>query len=824
MIDSFDKRNYLNSQSVIKTKLLSIVFTYCQPDLPSKMKSSLIRKIHLLLLFVFLIPNPSEVEASHFMGIDIRMECMNSCTSRVHWRAYRDCTGSNILSNTILFTPVGPGCVAPTTLGNASAQITNEVTPVCASFQTRCTNTSSTLNGVQEFYTFQDYDLCAGNPPGCDWDLSWTICCRNGVITSGSGNQGVQLNNYHSTTLGCNNSPIYLNYPLFYACAGTSTNIQMGGFDPDGDSLVYSLGPCYAQGNTQITYNGGYSQSAPLGSTWNVSIDPSSGILDLTPNPGNQVVGVLCITTHEYRNGTLIGINTRDIQVAILSCSSNTAPSLQGISNLNSNAVLSAPDVVSVCEGVPVSFDITAIDPDTASGQVVTMLWDQSIAGATFTEAGNPAVTDTVVGNSPDGTFSWSNTVAGVYPITIGLRDNNCPVFTFADEVIYLVVVPSTFAGQITASPSSVDTCLGTTSTLSVPGGPFSSFAWSTAATTPTIQVSQPGTYTVTVTYQQGSCNSVGFGSVQVTGTGTPMVSGTVTLSNGITPLSNAPVYLVVHDSTLNALTAVDTTTTDASGYYEFCTTMGADTFYLKAAPQLPANPNHLPTYADTAVYFNNAEFLLSNASPQTVNWSVRSGSNPGGPGFIGGLISQGANKTQGVGDPMPDVPVFLYSTTSSQFIGSTTTDANGYFSFSSIPLGNYKISVDAAGVDEVNVPAVTLSNQIPSLDSLDLRLHSTYLELFVPTNITTEPISKSYFTVYPNPSTRDHSLLLYLVEDAQVEISVHDIMGRKVMTLVEEVIGKGKRVLTLNGLQTGAYFLKVIIGEEEKVMKIVRL
>lgn len=784
------------------------------------MNHSISRVVYLLFLSVFLVPTQNEVEASHFMGIDIRMECMNSCTTRVHWRAYRDCTGAQSLTNVLTFTPVGTGCVAPTSLAPMSLQITTEVTPVCPSTQTACTNPNALLNGVQEFYSFEDYDLCAGNPPGCDWDIEWSSCCRNGIITSGAGNQGFQVNNYHSTTQGCNNSPVYLNIPLFYACDNTPTNIQMGGFDPDGDSLVYALGPCYTTGTNQITYNAGYSLNAPLGPNWNVNIDPVSGILDLTPNPGGLVVGVICVITEEYRNGVLIGQNTRDIQIATLTCNTNTAPSVQGISNLNSNAALSAPNVVTVCEGVPVSFDVTAIDPDTATGQVVTMLWDQSISGATFTEAGNPTVTDTVVGNSPDGTFSWSNTVAGVYPITIGLRDNNCPVFTYADEIIYLVVVPTSFAGPITATPPTIDTCLGTSTTLSVPGGPYFSFLWSTAATTPTIQVNQTGTYSVTVTYQQGSCNATGTGVVQVTGMGTPMVSGTVTLSNGITPLANSPVYLVVHDSTLNALSAIDTTNTDSSGYYEFCTTMGADTFYLKAAPQLPANPNHLPTYADTAVFFNNAEFFLSSASPQSVSWSVRTGNNPGGPGFIGGLISQGANKRQGPGDPMPDQQVFLYSTTLNQFIGTTTTDVNGYFSFSSLPLGDYEISVDAPGVDEVNVPMVTLNSQIPSLDSLDLRLHSTYLELYVPTGITI-PVTGTYFQVFPNPANGNQTLRLFMEEDNLVNIGIYDIMGRKVAQITNEAMEQGSRSFQIDHLPSGTYFLKVRIGKELMVQKI---
>ncbi len=773
------------------------------------------------LLLILQLTSQNDVYASHFMGIDIRVECINSCTTRVEWRGYRDCTGSSFLSSSgLFFNPTVTNCGSPTQIGNTSAPTQVEVTPVCSSVVTQCVQTGVTLNGVQEYFEYRDYDICTGINTNCAWNIQWASCCRNAIVTSGSANEGFGISNYYSIAQGCNNSPVYLNIPLFYACSGVTNGIFMGASDQDGDSLVYMLDACQNNTTTQSTYGAGYSPTSPLGPSWNVSVGPSSGILTIAPNPGNMVVGIVCITTLEYRNGMLIGTNTRDIQVAVLSCPNNTSPFLGAVSNLSSGASLTSPNTVTVCAGTPLCFDLEGYDVDTAFGQTVSLLWDQSIPTATFSQTGLPTVMDTVTGNSPNGTFCWSNPVAGVYPVVFGLRDNACPVYTYADQTIFIEVLGPPFGVTVNASSPNINTCTGNPVTLSVAGGPYNSYAWSNGATSSTINVTTPGTYTVTVTL--GSCNVTGTGSYTVGTTTSPSVSGTVTLSNGTTPLVNAPVYLISHDSTLNALAAIDTATTDANGYYEFCG-IAVDTFYLKAAPQLPAYPNHLPTYADTAVFFNNAAFFESNNAPMTVDWSVRSGSNPGGSGFIGGLITQGANKRQGVGDPMPDIQVFLYSTTFSQFIGTTITDANGYFSFPSIPLGNYEISVDVPNVDEINVPSVTLSGQIPSLDSLDLRLHSTYLELVVTTYTIIDPISESYFTVYPNPSTRDQSLLLYLVETAEVEMELYDIMGRKVRTVVSGQIDKGKHTLKLENLQSGAYFLKAQIGNKESIMKIVR-
>ena len=780
----------------------------------------LTRFAFFFILSCILIPSQNQAHASHFMGVDVRMECLNSCTIRVEWRGYRDCAGVTVLSpNPVNWTATVANCNAPTMISGWSTQMVTEVTPICPSVQTQCTNPNALINGVQEYYNYADYDICTGINANCAWDVEWSSCCRNAAITSGAGNAGFAISNYYSIAQGCNNSPVYMNTPLFYACAGINSSLFMGGIDPDGDSLVYALGPCLSSPGVPVTYGAGYSPTQPLGSSWNVTVDPISGILTLAPQPGNVVVGVVCITTFEYRNGNLIGENTRDIQVAILNCPPNNNSFLGPISNVTGGS-LTSPDRVTVCAGTPVCFEVEGFDPDTTSGQVVTILWDESISGATFTQTGNPAVTDTVIGNSPNATFCWSNPVAGVYPIRIGLRDNGCPIFSYADQTIYLEVTGGSFPATINSTAPAINTCTGNPVTLSVAGGPYNSYLWSTGATTPTISVTQAGTYGCTVTL--GSCNATGTGSVTITTTSTPNVTGTVTLSNGTTPMANSLVYLIAHDSTLNSLTGLDTTTTDSAGYYEFCVT-GVDTFYLKAAPDSASYPNHLPTYADTAVYFNNAAFFETVNTPLTVDWSVKAGANPGGSGFIGGLITQGANKRQGVGDPMPDRQVFLYSVTLGQFIGTTVTDSIGYFSFPNLPLGDFEISVDAPGVDEVNVPMVTLNTQIPVQDSLDLRLHSTYLELVIPTNVIDIPIKQDYFVVYPNPAENEQVMQLSLAEESEVEISIFDIAGKEVRKVLNDRLPEGAQTYLLKSLLSGAYFVKVRINQSFQIHKIVR-
>lgn len=781
--------------------------------IPSKKSISyMFNKYLLTLLLIPLLYLPSN--ASHLMGNDLRIVCVNNCTTRVELRLYRDCTGSNFISPTpVQFTPTS-GCGQPISLTGWSVQLTTEVTPICPTVPTNCTTPGATFNGVQEFYWEREYDMC--NLVGCTYDISYSTCCRNTIITSGAANNSIYFENSYTVGATCNNSPEFLNTPLFYACAGQLAAINMGAFDADGDSLTYALASCYNNNSTSpVTYAAGYSPTAPFGPSWNVTLHPTTGVMTMDPQPGNIMVGVVCVETNEYRNGQLIGTSVRDIQVSTIACPSQNVPIVSAPYNLSPGGTVVNNNTVSFCSGSNVCFDINIVEPDSAMGQSATIWWDQSWAGATFTEVGNPSNMDTLSGTYINGRFCLPNPAPGNYAVVFSLRDNSCPVFSYVDFV-YNIQITATTSNFVTASSTTIDTCGSDTVTLDA-SALTGTYAWSNGMTTSSIDVYQPGTYTVTVTSSTG-CGGVD--SVEVLPTAIPQITGQVsTPSPGL--LAFSPVYLVWHDPSTQSLFALDTVTTDANGNYAFCK-FPEDTLYVKAAPQLPTYPNFLPTYSDTAVFWNNAEAWLKGGAPHVVDFEVRSGTNPGGPGFIGGLISQGANKTSGVGDPVPDVTVFIREQSSGDYYGYTTTDNDGYFSFSNLPLGQYEIAVDDPGVDEDNVPSLNLTSQAPSVDSLDFRLHSTYLELFVPTSVISAA-GVVAVQIMPNPSNESAYMLLELPAEMPVSVEIWDVQGKQLAQVLRETVGTGRHLYALPELGAGIYFVKANVGGEMIVRRMVR-
>lgn len=380
-----------------------------------------------ILLFSFLVPC-SFVKASHNMGVDLTYECLNACTIRVHLRAYRDCSGITLFLTNVNFIPQSSNCGQPTQIGTWSAPAIQEVTPICPTAATGCTVPGAAIHGTEEYYWFADYDICS--VPGCIYNLEWSDCCRNSAITSGANSAGIYIN---STTLNtnivpCNSSPQFVNPPVPYICNGQPFTFNQGAYDPEGDSLAYSLGPCYDFGTTQVTYNPGFSPLAPLGPTWNVVINPLTGDITITPTPGSLQVGVMCVYVGEYRNGQLINTIVRDVQITVLNCPANNLPTVNNPVNVTGGSANGF--IINTCVNSNLCFNLPTADIN--AGQTVTTTWSQNIPGATFSLLGNPSIQNTLVGtpgNPPTAVFCWTPPTQGTFTFLMTTTDDACPIY-----------------------------------------------------------------------------------------------------------------------------------------------------------------------------------------------------------------------------------------------------------------------------------------------------------------------------------------------------------------------------------------------------------
>ena len=93
------------------------------PDLTSMLGSNYMhlqcRVAICSLLIGFLCLFSGNVRAGHISGVDVGYECINGCTIRVHFRAYRDCSSpiTNVSPIGTLSIVADSGCPIPPRMG-----------------------------------------------------------------------------------------------------------------------------------------------------------------------------------------------------------------------------------------------------------------------------------------------------------------------------------------------------------------------------------------------------------------------------------------------------------------------------------------------------------------------------------------------------------------------------------------------------------------------------------------------------------------------------------------------------------------------------------
>jgi hypothetical protein len=278
-------------------------------------------------------------------------------------------------------------------------------------------------------------------------------------------------------------------------------------------------------------------------------------------------------------------------------------------------------------------------------------------------------------------------------------------------------------------------------------------------------------------------------------------------LSSGIGSAGPSEVYLIQHDPVSGTLTALDTTlSVDSAGVTTYHFAAVPPGSYLVKAAMLPSNPNYatnIPTYYPSSLFWSQATPLqvLPNGFTQASITYVQ-GINPGGPGFVGGLVTQGANK--GPGDPLEGVQIILLDAgNNDEPVAVAFSDALGQFSFSNIPLGTYKVYAEM--LNKVTIPAVaTLDVNHPVISNIKIIVGSTVITSVMDLEPSGEFIVGS---LYPNPVTGHVNIPMQILNGMVLKAEITDLSGRKIKTL-EIGLPAGQHLwqIDLSAMQSGLY------------------
>lgn len=272
---------------------------------------------------------------------------------------------------------------------------------------------------------------------------------------------------------------------------------------------------------------------------------------------------------------------------------------------------------------------------------------------------------------------------------------------------------------------------------------------------------------------------------------------------------ANASVFLIDYDATAGTLTALDTVVTDSMGYYNFGS-VATGSYYVKAALNTADvdYTGYVPTYFGQVLFWNQATVASVNTNN---NISMTGGNNPGGPGFIGGLVSQGANKTSGVGDPLANLTILL-TDMSDNPIGYAYTDVNGQYGFSNLAYGTYKVWTDV--LNKTCIPnIVTISPASSSVTNANIDVNSTYTTAIVAG-------IASNFGIYPNPVQNELTITMKADAGKVAECKVIDMMGRVVLA---KSLNQTENTISVSEMPAACYILLISTEKGSFTQKIVK-
>lgn len=221
--------------------------------------------------------------------------------------------------------------------------------------------------------------------------------------------------------IGSNQSPKLTVKPVLDGCLQFFYMHNPGAYDPDGDSLVYSLGVPKDAGGVPVP-----NYTMPHASD-SFNINPRTGSLYWVVPTGPGLYNILIRIT-EYRRGVAVGFVERDMQIRIRDCA-NSPPTIPVVSNHCVQA------------GDSVQFPITSTDQNV---QTVTI---RGYGGA-FSVPIQPATLDPNPGQGVSlatTSFVWKTTCNhiryGAYISTIEAMDNffDNPMATYATFDIKVV-------------------------------------------------------------------------------------------------------------------------------------------------------------------------------------------------------------------------------------------------------------------------------------------------------------------------------------------------------------------------------------------------
>ncbi len=380
-----------------------------------------------ILLFTLAISLSMSSYSTHLMGGQIVTSYLGTDSLGSHYAveltAYRDTIGIPMVTSAVFYVS------ELDTSGNWNSLFSSTV-----SYDTTSGNLFLPVQSAYgvEVYVYNDTITLPGDGY---YSISYEECCRNGAIINMSNplSESMRLTTYFtSDSLNPNSSASYLSPPVAYLPADTLWSYNPLPFDPDGDSLVWSL--VTPLGLTSMVNGYEYlSDSIYSNPSGIFTLDSVTGSLSWSASlVGNFEASFLI---EEYRNGAKIGEMRRDMQFIVVPDTLNSMPQIANMQSVPTNS--GGYPYVKINPGQNYQLHLIANDAD------VNDVLDMEAYGAPFDFSVSPAshsVSLTGNGNEIEGIFSWTPDITHISPIPYIVVFRTTDFFFYYDETIQFEV------------------------------------------------------------------------------------------------------------------------------------------------------------------------------------------------------------------------------------------------------------------------------------------------------------------------------------------------------------------------------------------------
>lgn len=275
-------------------------------------------------------------------------------------------------------------------------------------------------------------------------------------------------------------------------------------------------------------------------------------------------------------------------------------------------------------------------------------------------------------------------------------------------------------------------------------------------------------------------------------------------------------IFLISYDTAVGMLILVDSAilTNVDSGFFSFSICEPNQLFLLKAAllPGSSLYSSYIPTYADSSIYWSGAEIFIGTSLHNYSDIYMVSGTNPGGPGFIGGYVTQGANKKD---EPLDQIQLLLL-TEQGVPVASVYTRDGGRFEFDNLAYGKYYLTVEIPGKNSAT-HFIILSEDNETEDNRNFEVNSTYISALT----SLVHIDQAVSGIFPNPANDQLTIQWTKEADETLELAFYSLDGKLLKEANLERKGKNISHMYIGDLPSGLYILKISGAETSSTLRL---